>query len=225
MAELLTLGFTGLGGLDESGPPARIGDEAAAGLIGDLVHEGPATEAALLRTAYGTEIYMVSDDSTTAEAMALAELSDLRGVKPDTLLDGAYAFREEEVPAHLLQVVTGLGAGAAIEPVGPEGIRWARKLADRAGSSGPTLERLFAEASAVAGQIGGRVELDASGLSQAELDAAARVAERMLTEEVERFTDRISGVVSLDPAGLDPSPLADGPGARIIEFRRPGTAG
>ena len=225
MAELLTLGFTGLGGLDESGPPARIGDEAAAGLIGDLVHEGPATEAALLRTAYGTEIYMVSDDSTTAEAMALAELSDLRGVKPDKLLAGVYAFREDEVPAHLLQVVTGLGAGAAIEPVGPEGIESARMLADRAGSCGPTLGRLFTEASVVAGQIRGRVELDANGLTQSELDAAARIAERMLTDEIERFMDSISGVVPLDSAGLDPSPMIDAPGAEIIQFRRPGTAG
>lgn len=225
LAELLALGFSGLDRSPDLGAVVPFGDELATGLIGGLVHEGPATEAALLETAYGTEIYMVSDDLTTAEAMALAELSDLGGVRPDHLLDGIYAFREEEVPGHLLEVVTGLGANAAIEPVGPEGIERARRLAEQAGSSGPLLDRLFAEASAVAGQIHGRVELDADGFTQSELDAAARIAERLLTDEVDRFTARMSGVVSLDPTGLDPSPMVDGPGAEIIEFRRPGTAG
>ncbi len=225
MAELLALGFSGLNGASDLGSVASIGEEAVTGLIGGLVHEGPATEAALLMTAYGTEIYMVSDDATTAEAMALAEFSDLGGVRPDRLVEGLYAFHEDEVPGHLLQVVTGLGADAAIEPVGPEGIERARRLADRAGSSGPMLERLFLEASAVAGQIKGRVELDTEGLSQADLDTAARTAERMLTDEVERFMTRISGSVPLDPTGLDPSPLADRPGGEIIEFRRPGNAG
>ena len=222
LAELLALGFSGLDGSADLGP---IGEQAAAGLIGELVHEGPATEAALLTTAYGTEIYMVSEDSTTAEAMALSGVSELGGVRPDRLLAGLYAFRECEVPGHLLEVVTGLGARAAIEPVGPEGVDRARRLADRAGTSGPLLERLFAEATAVAGQIRGRVELDATGLSRAELDEAARIAERMLADEVERFTERVSGLGPMDPEGLEASPRLDGPSAEIIEFRRPGTAG
>lgn len=225
MAELLALGFSGLEGAPELGSIAPFGEEAATGLIGGLVHEGPATEAALLTTAYGTEIYMVSDDALSAEAMALSELSDIGGVRPDTLLDGLYALREEEVPGHLLEVVTGLGAASAIEPVGPEGIQRARMLADRAGSSGPMLERLFTEASAVAGQIRGRVELDTEGLTPTDLDRAARIAERMLTEEVERFTAWMSGVARFDPSGLDTSPHVDGPGAEVIDFRRPGTAG
>ena len=168
---------------------------------------------------------MVSDDAVSAEAMALSELSDIGGVRPDSLLDGLYALSEDEVPGHLLEVVTGLGAARAIEPVGPEGIERARRLADRAGSSGPLLERLFAEASAVAGQIRGRVELDAEGLTQTDLDRAARIAEQMLTEEVERFTAWIPGVAPLEATGLDASSHLEAPGAEIIDFRRPGTAG
>lgn len=223
MAELLALGFSCLE--PEAGSVTPLGDDAAERLIGGLVHEGPATEAALLSTSWGTEIYMVSEDATTAEAMALAEVSDLGGVRPDCLIQSLYAFHRDEVPGHLLEVVTGLGAAAAAEPVGTEGIRRARRLADRAGSSGPMLERLFSEASAVAGHIRGRVELGVEGLSQAELDSAARIAERMLTDEVERFTAWMSGVERLDPSDLDSSPLIDGPGAEVIEFRRPGTAG
>ena len=225
MAELLALGFAGLDGSGDLGSDGSIGDEVATGLIGGLVHEGPATEAALLSTAWGTEIYMVCQDATTAEAMALAELSDIGGVRPDLLMESLYAFHEQEVPGHLLEVVTGLGPNAAIEPVGLEGIERARRLAEKADSSGPLLERLFTEASVVAGHIRGRVELDANGLTQSELDAAARIAERMLTDEIERFMDSISGVVPLDSAGLDPSPMIDAPGAEIIQFRRPGTAG
>ena len=225
MAELLALGFSGLEVAPDLGSVAPFGEEAATGLIGGLVHEGPATEAALLTTAFGIEIYMVSDDAVSAEAMALSELSDIGGVRPDSLLDGLYALSEDEVPGHLLEVVTGLGAARAIEPVGPEGIERARRLADRAGSSGPLLERLFAEASAVAGQIRGRVELDAEGLTQTDLDRAARIAEQMLTEEVERFTAWIPGVAPLEATGLDASSHLEAPGAEIIDFRRPGTAG
>ena len=223
MAELLALGFSCLEPV--AGSVSPLGDEAAEGLIGGLVHEGPATEAALLSTSWGTEIYMVSEDSTTAEAMALAEISDLGGVRPDCLLQSLYAFHQDEVPGHLLEVVTGLGAVATVEPVGTEGIERARMLADRAGSSGPMLDRLFAEASAVAGNILGRVELDTEEMSQADLDSAARIAERLLTEEVERFMATMSGVVALDPSCLDSSPMVESPGAEVIEFRRPGTAG
>lgn len=225
LAELLALGFSGLDGSAALGCAGPIDDQAAAELIGELVHEGPATEATLLTTAYGTEIYMVSEDSTAAEAMALSGVSELGGVRPDHLVPGLYAFHECEVPGHLLEVVTGLGAGAVIEPVGREGLDRARRVADRAGTSGPLLERLFVEASAVAGQIQGRVELDTLGLSRKELDEAARIAERMLTDEVERFTAWITGLAPTDRDGGEIPFTADGPSAEIIEFRRPGTAG
>jgi glutamyl-tRNA reductase len=116
----------------------RLDDDLAAAVaerlaIGDH-------EAVVLSTCNRTELYLAGTDTQTARSRADAELSALSA---GTAL---YRYEDEHAARHLFRVAAGLDSLVAGETQILGQVRAAHGIALDAGSSGPTLNRLFQQA-------------------------------------------------------------------------------
>ncbi|MDQ4081439.1 MAG: glutamyl-tRNA reductase [Actinomycetota bacterium] len=153
----------------------HLGQREATELAAKLARGG---EAAVLSTCNRTEIYIVGEDAVTARKKARAELSALVGLDAADLAPRLDELEGEEAALHLFRVSAGLesllpGEGQILGQV-----RQAYESALEAGTTGPILNRLFAQALHAGKRV--RAETGLGTLPASIPAAAVEVAEQTL---------------------------------------------
>ncbi|MEH3053110.1 MAG: glutamyl-tRNA reductase [Patulibacter minatonensis] len=179
MSELLTVGVshrTAPVGLRER---LALPNDGAGHVLGEMAAgAGAIHELVAISTCNRTEITVLADDSIDAHAGLVDMLARRGGVAVDDLEDVLFTLRGEEVSRHLFRVASGLDSMVVGEAEILGQVRRAHELARSAGTSGPTLDRLFQDALGAGGRVRAETTIGHGAMSISSL--AANLAEREL---------------------------------------------
>ncbi len=142
----------------------------------DFVHSGRVKEAAILSTCNRTEVYCNAVDHTAA----LDWMADYHQLSPQILQPYLYAMPAAEAARHAFRVASGLDSMVLGETQILGQMRDAVRVAEKAGTLGVMLHKLFQQTFAVAKDVRTTTEIGASSVSMAA--AAVRLAERIFPD-------------------------------------------
>ena len=142
----------------------------------DFVHSGRVKEAAILSTCNRTEVYCNAVD----HGAALDWMADYHQMNPATLQPYLYAMPAAEAARHAFRVASGLDSMVLGETQILGQMRDAVRMAEKAGTLGVMLHKLFQQTFAVAKDVRTTTEIGASSVSMAA--AAVRLAERIFPD-------------------------------------------
>ena len=146
----------------------------------DLVDREPVREAAIISTCNRTEVYC----STQEPAKAVGWLADYHHLKTSALEPYVYTLPRERAVKHAFRVASGLDSMVLGEPQILGQIKQAVRSAEKAGTLGLVLHKLFQHTFSVAKEVRSRTEIGASSVSMAA--AAVRLAERIFPSVAEQ---------------------------------------
>ncbi|HUW51582.1 MAG TPA: glutamyl-tRNA reductase [Sulfuricella sp.] len=139
----------------------------------DLVGHGPVKEAAILSTCNRTEIYCnTSDPQQTVEWLA-----DYHQIKSQVIEPHLYILPQNEAVKHAFRVASGLDSMVLGETQILGQMKQAVTTAERAGTLGSLLHKLFQRTFSVAKEVRTQTEIGANSVSMAA--ASVRLAERI----------------------------------------------
>jgi glutamyl-tRNA reductase len=139
----------------------------------DLVDHEPVREAAILSTCNRTEVYC----STQEPGKAVRWLAGYHHLKASAVEPYVYTLPRERAVKHAFRVASGLDSMVLGEPQILGQIKQAVRTAEKAGTLGLVLHKLFQHTFSVAKEVRSRTEIGASSVSMAA--AAVRLAERI----------------------------------------------
>ncbi|MEO8630205.1 MAG: glutamyl-tRNA reductase [Betaproteobacteria bacterium] len=147
--------------------------EGLPGALRHLVDHEPVREAAIISTCNRTEIYC----NTPEPAKAIHWLAGYHQLKASALEPFLYTLPREQAVKHAFRVASGLDSMVLGEPQILGQLKQAVRSAERAGTMGLILHKLFQQTFSVAKEVRSRTEIGASSVSIAA--AAVRLAERI----------------------------------------------
>jgi len=139
----------------------------------DFVRSGTVREAAILSTCNRTEVYCNAVDN----AAALDWMADYHQLAPSSIQPYLYTLPAAEAARHAFRVASGLDSMVLGETQILGQMRDAVRVAEKAGTLGIILHKLFQQSFAVAKDVRTSTEIGASSVSMAA--AAVRLAERI----------------------------------------------
>jgi glutamyl-tRNA reductase len=179
VSELLTIGVS-----HRTAPVAlrerlALPNDGAGHVLSELAAgAGAIHELVAISTCNRTEITVLAEDARVARAGLVEVLAHRGGVSTDDLEDVLFTLFDEQVPQHLFRVASGLDSMVVGEAEILGQVRRAHELARSAGTSGPTLDRLFQDALSTGGRVRAETSIGHGAMSISSL--AAKVAEREL---------------------------------------------
>lgn len=178
MSELLTVGVS-----HRTAPVAlreRLALPAEGGhVLGELAAcDDQIHELVAISTCNRTEITVLTDDPAGAEAGLLRVLARRGGFAPDDLGGAVFRLHEDDSARHLFRVASGLESMVLGEAEILGQVRRAHEIAVGAGTSGPTLDRMFNAAVGTGRRVRSETEIGHGSMSISSL--AASLAEREL---------------------------------------------
>lgn len=184
MSELLTLGVS-----HRTAPVAlreRLALPAEGGhVLGELAAcDEQIHELVAMSTCNRTEITVLTDDPDGAEAGLLRVLARRGGFAPDDLGGAVFRLHEADSARHLFRVASGLESMVLGEAEILGQVRRAHEIAVAAGTSGPTLDRMFTAAVGTGRRVRSETEIGHGSMSISSL--AASLAERELGDLKDR---------------------------------------
>jgi glutamyl-tRNA reductase len=147
--------------------------EGLPGALRHLVDHEPVREAAIISTCNRTEVYC----NTQEPAKAVQWLAGYHQLKPSAVEPYVYTLPRERAVKHAFRVASGLDSMVLGEPQILGQIKQAVRSAEKAGTLGLVLHKLFQRTFSVAKEVRSRTEIGASSVSLAA--AAVRLAERI----------------------------------------------
>jgi glutamyl-tRNA reductase len=134
-------------------------------------------EAVALSTCNRVCVYLADTDAEVARQHGIAELAALAGLPPAQLESQVYVKQDEEAALHLFRVAAGLDSMVPGEAQILGQVREAFEAADRKGSAGPVLHRLFRQALHAGRRARGETRIGEApaSISSAAADLATRV--------------------------------------------------
>jgi glutamyl-tRNA reductase len=144
---------------------AVLSDSAARAMLADVTASEYVTEAAALSTCNRSEIYVVSDDSPSAEAIATEALVRHTKIPADALVCARYVLRDEQAAQHLYRVAASLDSMVLGESEIQGQVRDAWERAVALDAVGPQLNRLFRGALEVGKQVRTRTNIGRGAVS------------------------------------------------------------
>ncbi|MBI1395635.1 MAG: glutamyl-tRNA reductase [Betaproteobacteria bacterium] len=166
-------------GVNYQTAPLSIREQIAFGLdnlqpaLQELVGQHPVREAAIVSTCNRTEIYCATSSPTEVASW----LALYHQVTPERLLPYLYELPRERAVSHAFRVASGLDSMVLGEPQILGQMKQAAKTAERAGTLGTVLHKLFQRTFSVAKEVRSRTDIGTSSVSMAA--AAVRIAERI----------------------------------------------
>jgi glutamyl-tRNA reductase len=139
----------------------------------DLVGNEPVREAAIISTCNRTEVYC----STQDPAKAVHWLAGYHQLKTAAVEPYVYTLPRERAVKHAFRVASGLDSMVLGEPQILGQLKQAVRTAEKAGTLGLVLHKLFQHTFSVAKEVRSRTEIGASSVSMAA--AAVRIAQRI----------------------------------------------
>jgi glutamyl-tRNA reductase len=137
-------------------PPERQPDALA-----DLAARGAASEAVLVSTCNRTEIYCCAEDAAAVRAW-LVEQGERAGVR---VAESLYGHSDDEAVRHAFRVASGLDSMVLGEPQILGQVTQAVRTAERAGTLGTLLGRVFQQTFTVAKEVRTDTALGAQSIS------------------------------------------------------------
>jgi glutamyl-tRNA reductase len=144
--------------------------EALTEALRDLVEQRPVTEAAILSTCNRTEVYC----STDQPGEAVRWLAGYHRIPAASLEPYLYQLPREQAVKHAFRVASGLDSMVVGEPQILGQFKEAVRTAERAGTLGVLLHKLFQRTFSVAKEVRTRTDIGANSVSMAA--AAVRLA-------------------------------------------------
>ena len=166
-------------GINHQSAPLEVRERVAFNAEGlpvalrDLVDHEPVREAAIVSTCNRTELYCNAQEP----ANAVRWLADYHQLKPAALEPYLYTLPRERAVKHAFRVASGLDSMVLGEPQILGQMKQAVRTAERAGTLGLVLHKLFQSTFSVAKEVRTQTEIGASSVSMAA--AAVRLAERI----------------------------------------------
>jgi glutamyl-tRNA reductase len=139
----------------------------------DLVEHEPVHEAAIISTCNRTEVYC----NTQEPAKAVQWLADYHQLKTAAVEPYVYTLPRERAVKHAFRVASGLDSMVLGEPQILGQLKQAVRSAEKAGTLGLVLHKLFQHTFSVAKEVRSRTDIGASSVSMAA--AAVRLAQRI----------------------------------------------
>jgi glutamyl-tRNA reductase len=139
----------------------------------DIVGRRPVKEAAILSTCNRTEVYCNTDDPE----QAIDWLADYHHLKVQAIQPYLYSLPQDQAVKHAFRVASGLDSMVLGETQILGQMKQAVTIAERAGTLGTLLHKLFQRTFSVAKEVRTQTEIGASSVSMAA--AAVRLAERI----------------------------------------------
>jgi len=147
--------------------------EGLTSALRDLVGHQPVREAAIISTCNRTELYCNAQEPATA----VSWLADYHQMKPNVLEPYLYRLPRERAVKHAFRVASGLDSMVLGEAQILGQMKQAVRSAEKAGTLGLVLHKLFQQTFSVAKEVRTRTDIGASSVSMAA--AAVRLAERI----------------------------------------------
>jgi len=147
--------------------------EGLTSALRDLVDHEPVREAAIISTCNRTELYCNAQEPTTA----VSWLADYHQMKASLLEPYLYRLPRERAVKHAFRVASGLDSMVLGEAQILGQMKQAVRSAEKAGTLGLVLHKLFQQTFSVAKEVRTRTDIGASSVSMAA--AAVRLAERI----------------------------------------------
>jgi len=147
--------------------------EGLTSALRDLVGHEPVREAAIISTCNRTELYCNAQDPATA----VSWLADYHQMKANLLEPYLYRLPRERAVKHAFRVASGLDSMVLGEAQILGQMKQAVRSAEKAGTLGLVLHKLFQQTFSVAKEVRTRTDIGASSVSMAA--AAVRLAERI----------------------------------------------
>lgn len=166
-------------GVNHHTAPLAIREQVAFGpeklehALHDLTQSRRATEAAILSTCNRTELYVNSPEPETVSAW----LAEFHRIEPQELAPYLYALPREKAAQHAFRVAAGLDSMVLGETQILGQMKQAVQTAEKAGTLGLLLHKLFQRTFSVAKEVRSSTEIGANSVSMAA--AAVRLAERI----------------------------------------------
>lgn len=166
-------------GLNHQSAPLKVREQVAfqpeslGHALRDLVEHRPVKEATILSTCNRTEVYC----HTPEPAQAVNWLADYHRLKARELEPYLYLLPQEAAVNHAFRVASGLDSMVLGEPQILGQIKQAVRSAERAGTIGVLLNRLFQRSFSIAKAVRSQTEIGERSVSMAA--AAVRLAERI----------------------------------------------
>ena len=166
-------------GVNHHTAPLAIREQVAFGpeklehALHDLTQSRRATEVAILSTCNRTELYVNSPEPETVSAW----LAEFHRIEPDELTPYLYALPREKAAQHAFRVAAGLDSMVLGETQILGQMKQAVQTAEKAGTLGLLLHKLFQRTFSVAKEVRSSTEIGANSVSMAA--AAVRLAERI----------------------------------------------
>ncbi len=154
--------------------------EGLPGALRDLVTHEPVREAAIISTCNRTELYCNAQDP----AAAMEWLADYHQMKRSALQPFLYTLPRERAVKHAFRVASGLDSMVLGEAQILGQLKQAVRSAEKAGTLGLVLHKLFQQTFSVAKEVRTRTDIGASSVSMAA--AAVRLAERIFPSIAEQ---------------------------------------
>jgi glutamyl-tRNA reductase len=139
----------------------------------DLVNRQPVREAAIVSTCNRTEVYC----NALQPANAVSWLAGYHDLKPAVLEPFVYTLPRERAVKHAFRVASGLDSMVLGEPQILGQIKQAVRSAEKAGTLGLVLHKLFQQTFSVAKEVRSRTDIGVATVSLAA--AAVQLAERI----------------------------------------------
>jgi len=139
----------------------------------DLAGQRPVKEAAILSTCNRTEIYC----NTAEPQQAIHWLADYHKLKPQAIEPYLYTLPQDQAVKHAFRVASGLDSMVIGEAQILGQMKQAVKTAEKAGTLGLLLHKLFQSTFSVAKEVRTATEIGANSVSMAA--ASVRLAERI----------------------------------------------
>jgi glutamyl-tRNA reductase len=139
----------------------------------DLVNQQPVREAAIVSTCNRTEVYC----NALEPANAVSWLARYHHLKPAVLEPFVYTLPRERAVKHAFRVASGLDSMVLGEPQILGQIKQAVRSAEKAGTLGLVLHKLFQQTFSVAKEVRSRTDIGVATVSMAA--AAVQLAERI----------------------------------------------
>ena len=154
--------------------------ESMENALHDFVRTGAVREAAILSTCNRTEVYCTAVN----DAVALDWIARYHQLSRDSIQPYLYTLPASEAARHAFRVASGLDSMVLGETQILGQMRDAVRIADKAGTLGVLLHKLFQQTFSVAKEVRTSTEIGASSVSMAA--AAVRLAERIFPSITEQ---------------------------------------
>lgn len=154
--------------------------ESMENALHDFVRTGTVQEAAILSTCNRTEVYCTAVN----DAVALDWIARYHQLSRDSIQPYLYTLPASEAARHAFRVASGLDSMVLGETQILGQMRDAVRIADKAGTLGVLLHKMFQQTFSVAKEVRTSTEIGASSVSMAA--AAVRLAERIFPSITEQ---------------------------------------